>query len=850
MHKLRLLIALSLSLACFAQKDNPFENLKYRFIGPPGNRVSAVAGEPGNPFVYYAGAASGGLWKSSDGGNDWYPVFDKQSAQSIGSIAIAPSNHQVIYVGTGEPWIRSNVSVGDGIYRSNDGCKPWSHLGLEKTGRIGRIVIDPNHPDIAFAAAMGSGYLPQQERGVCRTTDGGKTWRQRLFVNENTGASDITIDPKNPRHLIAGLWQFEIRTWGRNSGGPGSGLFVTNDGGDTWNRIDKHGLPDSPLGKIAVNFAPSDENRVYALIETGDRGSLWRSDNGGGSWRLVNNSRLLNERPHYYTRMLVMPDNANEVYFPSNFNNVTFDGGSTAERQHCPGDRIPSDNEEYAGNSGGGCGGDNHDMWADPLLPNRMMIGSDGGVMISVNRGRSWNEVRLPIAQIYHLTVDNRVPYYVYGQMQDGTPQRGPSQVPGDYIINESQWTTTAGCETGWNVVDPEDNNIVWGGCYAGVTERVDLRDGHARSVSVWPDRTMGANAGEVKERMNWTSPIAISPHDHNTVYTGSQYVNRTTDAGQTWQRISPDLTLNDPSMHGNSGGLTVDNLSVEYAGVVYALAESPVEKGQIWAGTNDGQVQVTRDGGKTWTNVTKNIPGLPEWGTVYNIDASRFSGGTAYAVFDFHQVNNRDPIAYKTTDYGKTWKSIVNGIPKSMLSYAHSIKEDPVRQGMLYLGTENAIYVSFDDGEHWEALQTNLPHAPVYWITVQEHFNDLVIATYGRGFWILDDITPLQQLNQRVRDAAAFLFTPRAAYRFRSPEMPGFPTIDMTTGENPTYGASINYWLKSAPAADVKIRILDGAGQVVRTLDGTKHAGMNRIYWDLRYEQSKQIRLRTSPLS
>ncbi|HSS43832.1 MAG TPA: sialidase, partial [Thermoanaerobaculia bacterium] len=505
---------------------DPYAGLAYRFIGPPGNRVSAVLGVPGDPNTYYAGAASGGVWKSTDGGTHWRPIFDDQPAQSIGSIAIAPSDPNIVWVGTGEPFIRSDVSLGNGIYKSTDAGKTWTHMGLEKTGRIARVVIDPRNPEIVFAAAIGTGYGPQPERGVFRTTDGGKTWEKVLFVDENTGASDLVMDPGNPRVLFAGTWQIDIKTWGRKSGGSGSGVFVSRDGGTTWKRIEKHGLPDPPLGKIAVGMSANNPQRVYALIETGQRGSLWRSDDGGEKWKKVNDSRLLNERPHYYTRMLVMPDNANEVYFPSNQMGVTYDGGETAEQI--------------------GWGGDNHDMWADPKIPSRMMIGNDGGVMISTTRGRQWTSLRLPIGQMYHVATDNRIPYFVYGQMQDDGSMRGPSNAPGAGGISPAEWTSTAGCETGWATPDPTDANIVWGGCYAGVVERFDARTGMTRTVSVWPERTMGAPAGEVKLRMNWTFPIAISPHDHNTVYVGSQYVHATADGGQTWKTISPDLTLND----------------------------------------------------------------------------------------------------------------------------------------------------------------------------------------------------------------------------------------------------------------------------------------------------------------
>lgn len=843
------LLTLGCGLAVAQSADSAsqfFSALHYRYIGPPGNRVTSVVGVPGDLNVYYAGAASGGVWKSFDAGEHWYPIFDSQPAQSIGSIAIAPSNHSVLWVGTGEVFIRSNVSLGNGIYKSIDGGKHWQHMGLEKTGRIGRILIDPRNPDIVYAAALGTCYGPQQERGVYRTRDGGKTWERVLFVDENTGAYDLTMDPQDSQKIIASTWQIDIKTWGRVSGGPGSGLFMTQNGGDNWTRLKGHGLPPSPLGKIAVNIAPSDSRRVYALIETGQGGTLWRSNDGGNNWQVVNYSRLLNERPHYYTRMLVMPDNENEVYFPSNGVSVTFDGGETTEHMRCPGD----DPNVMAGDvqSRGGCGGDNHDMWSDPTDPSRMMIGSDIGVMISTERGRSWKRVRLPIAQIYHVATDNRIPYYVYGQMQDGTPQRGPSNVPGEYSISASRWTTTAGCETGWNIPDPVDPNIVWGGCYSGVTERYDGKSGYARSVSVWPDRTMGSNAGQVKIRMNWTYPIAISPLDHNTVYVGSQYVHRTTDGGQTWQQISPDLTLNDPTMHGDSGGLTVDNLSVEYAGVVYALAVSPLEKGQIWAGTNDGLLQMTRDGGAHWINVTANIPGLPPKMTVDGIEPSKYAAGTCYVAYDGHQVDIRDPYLYKTTDYGKTWTRITKGIPSSQLSYTHVIREDPMRRGLLYAGTENGLYISFDDGGQWQPFQQNLPHAPVYWLTIQPRFNDLVVGTYGRGFWILDDITPLQHYHARTENETR-LYPVRDAYRLRAVSKRDMAPPGASIGQNPPYGVPINYaYALTTGTSKCTLTVLDAKDNVVRQLPCATHTGLNRAWWNLRYTTTTPVALRTTP--
>jgi len=826
--------------------------IRYRYIGPMGNRVTSVVSVPGQANIYYVGAASGGIFKTTDGGIHWEPIFDSQPVSSIGSLAIATSDTNVIWAGTGEAHIRSHISVGAGIYKSTDAGKTWTLMGLEKTGRIGRIVIDPKNPDIVIAAAMGHSYGPQQERGVFRTADGGKTWNRVLFVDENTGASEVVMDPSNPRTLFAGMWPLEIHTWGRDSGGPGSGIYKSTDEGLTWTKLSGHGLPTRTTGKVAMAIANSNPNRIYALIETGDgvplngketdRGKLWRSDDGGDNWRLVSYDRTLGGRTHYYFRVVAAPDNENETYFLTATFSTSIDGGETLR---------PSTG------FGSSPGGDNHDMWIDPTNANRMAVANDGGVSISVTRGKTWNRIQLPIAQMYHVTVDNRIPYFVYGNEQDDPSYRGPSNTRGGGFgggqIPRGAWQTVGGGESGWATPDPVDNNIIWSsasgsGSIGGIVERFNLTTGQSRNVEVWPDQVNGSIAADLKYRFVWTMPLTISPHDHNKLYVGSQYVHQTTDGGQSWQLISPDLTTNDKTKQGFSGGLTGDNIGVEYAPVVFAIAESPKEKGLIWAGTNDGLVQVTRDGGKNWSNVTKNIPDLPPWGTVSNIEPSHYDAGGAYITVDFHQVNNRDPFVYKTSDYGKTWTSITNGIPHTMLSYAHCVREDPVRKGLLYLGTEGGLFVSFNDGAAWEPLQSNLPHAPVYWLVVQENFNDLVIATYGRGFWILDDLGPLQQLNAKVRDTNAQLFTLRPAYRFRNSAVPAAVDYDPTAGQNPAYGASINYYLKTVPSGDVKIRIEDAQGQTVRTLTGTKTAGINRVVWDLRGEQTKEVHLRTSP--
>lgn len=833
-----------------------YRQLKYRYIGPVGNRVIAVAGLPGNPNVYYVGAASGGIFKTTDAGATWAAIFDDQDVSSVGSLAIAPSDANVVWAGTGESFIRSNISIGNGIYRSTDAGKTWSHMGLEKTGRIGRIVIDPRNPDVVLACALGHGYGPQPERGVFRTLDGGKTWQKTLFVDESTGCSDLAMDANNPRILFAGMWQLEIHTWGRTSGGPGSGLFGSRDGGATWRRLTGKGLPASPLGKVAVAVARSNSNRVYALIETGDgvpwngqkteSGQLWRSDDGGESWQVVSHDRQLRGRTHYYTRHAIAPDNDNEVYFLAADFSKTLDGGRTIA--DVKGDLAP--------------GGDHHDMWIDPLDRNRMAVAHDDGLSLSVDHGATWQRLQLPVAQMYHVAVDNRIPYNVYGNRQDGPSTRGPShsRLPPGYLdpdrpapIPRGMWRSVGGSESGWAIPDPVDPNIVWAsgtgyGSIGGAVDRYDERTQQARRVEVWPESTVGWPAADLKYRFNWNFPVHISPHDHNTVYVGSQCLHRTTDGGQSWQAISPDLTTNDKGRQQSSGGLTPDNIGVEYAGVLFAIAESPLEKGVLWVGTNDGQVQITRDAGAHWTNVTANLPGLPVWGTVSNIEPSRFDAGTAYLTVDLHQVGNRDPFVYKTIDYGKTWRSISGDIPKSVLSYAHCVREDPERKGMLYLGTENTVYFSLNDGLNWLPLQSGLPHAPMHWLAVQEHFSDLVVATYGRGFFILDDITPLRQLKPEVLAASAHLFAPRPAYRFRPVTEPLMAWNDATEGRNPPDGAAISYFLKSAAEGDVKIQITGKGGEVLRTLDGTKEPGINRIWWDLKRDKTREIKLRMSP--
>jgi photosystem II stability/assembly factor-like uncharacterized protein len=847
-----------------------YSRLQWRYIGPVGNRITSVVGVIGDANTYYAGAASGGVWKTIDGGIHWEPIFDDEDVQSIGALAVAKSNPNIVWAGTGEPWIRSHISIGNGVYKSTDAGKTWVRMGLDATGRIGRIAIDPANPDVVYVAAQGHSYGPQPERGVFRTRNGGRTWEKVLFVDQNTGAIDVVMDPKDPNTLMAATWQLELHTWGRESGGPGSGIYITHDGGTTWTKLQGHGLPTHTIGKVGLAYSYSNPSRVYALIETGDgnplhgqptdNGELWRSDDGGTNWKVISFDRDLACRQPYYTRTIVSTDNPDEVYFLCATFNRSMDGGVTVSA----GGRGGGGGGRGRGGAGPANpvtpgppmtspGGDNHDMWIDPTNAARMIVGDDAGVQLSTTRGRTWLHVQLPIAQIYHVTTDNRVPYRVYGNKQDGPSYSGPSLVRGGRGgIQRSEWYNVDGGESGWATPDPVDSNVVWStasgsGARGGIVVRFDTRTRNSQNVEVWPQSTGGYAAADIPYRFVWDAPFALSPNDHNTIYTGSQFVHRSTDGGRSWQIISPDLTRNDKTKQLISGGLTPDDIGVEYGDVVYGIQESRVKPGLIWVGTNDGLVQVTQDAGKTWSNVTPTIPGTPMWGSFRTIEPSRYDAGTAYAICDAHQENNRDPWVFKTNDYGKSWKLITNGLPKNTLSYAHVIREDPVRRGLLYLGTENGIYASWDDGEHWQSLQLNMPHAPLYGMTIQESFNDLVISTYGRGIYILDDLSPLQKMTPEIAAQNAYLFAPRPAYRWEAYNANVSSSDDPTAGQNPPTGAGINYWLKG-PAQSATITILDGAGKTVRTLTAPRQAGLNRAYWDLGNESSKQPRMRTKP--
>lgn len=808
-----------------------FENLTFRFIGPEGNRAIAIAGVPGDPMVNYIGAASGGLWKTMDGGINWNPIFDDQEVSSIGSVALAPSNPNIVWVGTGETFvIRPAHAMGDGIYKSEDAGKTWKRMGLEKTGRIGRVIVHPTNPDIVYAAALGHTYGPQKERGVYKTTDGGKTWKQILFIDEHTGAAEMAIDPKNPDRLLVGMWSIHINTWGLNSGGPGGGVYRTTDGGNSWEALSKYGLPggkNHPVGKTAVAIAPSQPDVVYALFEI-DSPALYRSEDFGNTWTLQTRNHDIAERAPYYTRMAVSPEDPDEIYFASVKFSTSTDAGKTI--------------------SGGyAAGGDNHDIWLDPTNADRMMVAHDGCASITLNHGVSFQRIVLPIAQMYHASVDDKIPYNVYGNRQDGYSYKGPSNSLQGYIPL-GLWEGVGGCESGFAQPDPFDNDIVWSGCYDGGLQRYNARTGHSRDVRVWPEAGYGWEPGKLKYRWHWNFPLAFSPHTPHRVYVGSQFVHKSDDDGQSWQIISPDLTLNDKTHQQNSGGVAIDNLMTFDGATLFSIVESKLEPGHIWTGSNDGQVHLTQNGGETWTNVTQNIPDLPKWGTIANIELSRFKKGAAYITVDLHQMGDFNPYMYKTSDYGQSWKLISGSVPKSVHSFAHVIKEDPKREGMLYLGVDNGIYVSTNDGQSWMRLQNNLPPAPVYWLEIQERFDDLVVGTYGRGYYILDNISPLREYDMDAQDKDAHLFSIRPSYRFQEKQSIKTDGPSLNSGTNPAYGADINYFLKDSTDQKVEIQILTSNDEIVRTLQGKNGAGIHRVMWDLRYEPTYKPKLQSTP--
>ena len=781
-----------------APQRKPFGPLAYRQIGPfRGGRSAAVAGVPNQPFVYYFGATGGGVWKTSDGGVNWEPLGDGTfKTGSVGAVAVSETDPNVVYVGMGEQTLRGNVSHGDGMYKSTDAGKTWKKLpGLDDTRHISRIRIHPRNPDLVYVAAIGHAFGPNEQRGVFRSKDGGKSWEKVLYRGPQAGGIDLTFDPTNASVLYASLWQVIRRPWAFESGGPSSGLFKSTDGGDTWAEITRNpGLPRGMVGKIGVAASAAAPERVWAIVEAED-GGVFRSDNGGATWARVNESRDLRQRAWYYSRIYADPQNAERVYVL----NVGFyrsnDGGRTFAQ-------VPTPHS------------DNHDLWIAPGDSNRMIEANDGGANVSLNGGRSWTEQDQPTAQFYRVVVDNDFPYNVYGAQQDNSTIKIRSRTE-DFGIGPDAWHDVGGGESGWIAPSPKDSNVVFAGSYGGYLTRYDHRTKQLRAVNVWPDNPMGHGAEGMKYRFQWNYPILFSPHDANTLYAAGDHLFRSTNEGQSWEMISPDLTRNDKSKQGPTGGpITKDNTSVEYYGTIFTVAESSVARGVIWAGTDDGLVQVTRDNGKNWSNVTPK--GIPEWIQINSVEASPHEAGAAYVAATAYKSDDFKPYLYKTSDYGRTWRKIDAGIPDG--AFTRVIREDPARRGLLYAGTETGLYVSFDDGERWQPLQLNLPYVPITDLAVHKREKDLVVATQGRSFWILDDLPILHQLTdaQRAGGGETVLLKPEDAYRM--PGGGGFPLpTTASLGANPAGGVVVHYYLKSRPATDVTLEFFDGAGRSVQ---------------------------------
>ena len=820
------------------------DGYSWREIGPfRGGRVVAVAGVPGQPQVYYMGATGGGVFKTTNGGTSWSPMTDgKVKTGSVGAIAIAPSDPNVVYVGMGEACIRGNVSHGDGVYRSNDAGKTWTHLGLEQTMQIGRIRVHPRDPDLVYVAALGHTWGANPERGVFRSKDGGKSWSKVLFVDDRTGAVDLAMDPSNPQVLYAGFWQVQRKPWSLDSGGPGSGLYKTTDGGDTWKKLDGKGLPKGIWGRVGVSVSAARPERLYAVIEA-EEGGVFRSEDAGATWQRTNAERNLRQRAWYYTHVYADPVEPDTVYVL----NVQFarskDGGKTFQPIRTP-------------------HGDNHDLWIAPEDPRRMVEGNDGGASVTFDGGDSWSSLdNQPTAQFYHVIADDRFPYSLYGAQQDNSTVAIASRGAGAGI-GLRDWYPVSGCESGFIAPKPGDPDVVYAGCYGGYIGRLDRRTGQERAITVWPDNPMGWGAEGMKYRFQWTFPIVASQHDKDVLYTAGNIVFRTTNEGSSWQAISPDLTRNDKTKLGPSGGpITKDNTSIEYYGTIFALAESPRDAKVLWAGSDDGLVHVTRDGGQTWTNVTPK--GLAEWSRVSQVDASPHDAGTAWLAVNRYQLDDYRPYAYVTTDYGQSWKPIAAGLPAD--SFVRVLREDPVRRGLVFAGTETGVHVSFDSGTTWQPLQRNLPVVPITDLVVKN--DDLVVATQGRSFWSLDDIGALRAAKPDIVNAAVHLFPPSPAYRFGGGEGRG------PVGKNPAYGAQIRYLLKDAPkqGEEVKLDILDAKGAVVRSFSSKEEkgedkkeeddgddddgppaatakslpakAGLNSFTWDLRYAEASKFK-------
>jgi len=812
-----------------------FETLEFRLVGPyRGGRSTAGTGVPGHPFTFYMGTTGGGVWKTDDAGESWHNISDKFfKAGSIGAIAVAPSDINVIYVGTGSNAPRGNVSPGIGVYRSTDAGKSWKHVGLNEAGQIGRIRIQPANPDIAYAAALGHIFGPNEERGVFRTLDGGTSWEKILFVSEKTGAVDLAIDVNNPRVLYAGMWTAERKPWTLTSGSEEGGLYKTVDGGDNWEKLEG-GLPDGEVGKIGVAVSPVNSDRVWALIEAED-GGVYRSDDAGKSWKQINKNRKLRQRAWYYSRIYGDPVDENTVYALNTSFYKSVDAGKTFTPI-----RVLH--------------GDCHDLWINPQNPEILLQTNDGGAHVSLNGGKSWSTLNnQPTAEIYRLAVDNQFPYRIYGSQQDNSTISVPSRNPQGGLTPYEHWRNVGGCESGHLAVDPRDPNIIYAGCYGGAITRTNLKTWQSQNVLVYPQLQLGQAPKTLKYRFQWNAPIRLSPHNPDVLYHTSQIVHRSGDRGNSWEDISPDLTRNDKERQVHAGGpITLDNTGVEVYGTIFAFEESSHEAGLLWAGSDDGLIHISRDGGKNWKNVTPEA--MPESGTVNMIDLSPFEPGRALVVVQRYRFDDFKPYIFRTEDYGETWSLMtdgLNGIPEN--HFTRVVREDPQHKGLLYAGTEFGLYVSFDDGAHWQKLQQNLPVTPITDLAV--HQGNLVVATQGRSFWILDDLNVLHELSQ-LSDSGKHLFQPVATYRAGFSQAPSRP--GSRSGSSPPNGTVIHYYLAEEPSdEEVVVEILDEQGTVIRTYKSKAEeektesdspfqqpektvapakAGLNKLVWNLRY--------------
>ncbi len=851
---------------------SPFEGLKYRLVGPfRGGRATGVAGVAGDPTTFYFGAASGGVWKTVDAGTTWKPLWDKfpEAAPTVGAVAVSRSDPKVVYVGTGEANIRGNVIGGNGVYKSTDAGKTWKAIGLKESGAVGRIIVDPTDPNTVFVAALGHIFGPNPERGIFKSTDGGATWKKVLFVDDKTGGADVAFDPSNPKVMYAGMWQAYRKPWIMESGGAGSGLYKSTDGGETWTRLSGGGLPEGILGRI--NVAPtSDPKRVYAMIEAG-KGGLYRSDDGGQTWALINDKNDYRQRAWYFNTVFSDPKSPDVVYVLNTGLYKSTDAGKTFKAlrpRH----------------------GDNHELWIDPTDPKHMINGNDGGANISLDGGDTWSsENNQPTAQIYHIATDNAFPYRLYGDQQDNTSISVATAGRGGGVGIED-YEEVGGGESGFIIPDPTNPDIVYGGGYDAELTRYDRKTGEERQITPWPRNIMGWPADQLKYRFQWTAPIMVSQHDPHALYFAAQVLFKSTNQGQSWTVVSPDLTRNDKSKQQSSGGpLTKDNTSVEYYDTIFAVSESPVKQGLIWVGSDDGLVHATQDGGAHWADVTPKA--MPEWATVDAIEPDPHDTATAYVAADRHRLDDSAPYAFVTHDGGKSWTQITGGIPAG--AYVHVVRADPARKGLLYAGTEQGIFVSYDDGAHWGPLQLNLPVTPVHDLAI--HGGALAVATHGRAFWVLDDLTPVRQWSDAVQAEKVHLFQPAAASHT---SFGGFGGGRETTASaaNPPGGAVISYWLSPSfgtarpaddakpepreasgkkPAPDpldsrIKLEILDADGKVVRSFpepepkpdpsakgepEGGEEgfrargpqkvphlAGLNSFVWDMRWASATAI--------